>query len=356
MYDKDTIISAFDKRGTLVQWLKNLDETLKNSTLVRIEKVETNEGFVFKFVFANGVEMLTPTVEIIKSAKIEGGVQNDTFKITLTLSDGSIISSDDFKAPVHISEINVTEITAISQASDGFTVETKMFTDINGRMGINDILVYQMPIKGSDSISVNVDGTGKSAEIHLNTDILNDIARALKAPASAPTSTEIVAVDNTGTQAMLAVGDGLSIENGVLKSTGGGGFKTWKKITVAELYTMLNVSNVGRQVMFDYIGSDATISQLVYTTPVASIKPYFANNNTPSLSTEHIKFYFSAEGSTSFLVIESILIGVIINEGSVIGLITAKRDKSNITTAESTTEILLEAQLSDSIVNIYIEE
>lgn len=234
MYDKDTIISAFDERGTLVQWLKNLDDTLKNSTLVRIEKVETVGGFAFKFVFANGVEMLTPTVETIKSVKIEGGAQNDTFKIMLTLSDGSIISSDDFKAPVHISEINVTEITAISQASDGFTVETKMFTDINGRTGINDILVYQMPIKGSESVVVDVDETGKSAKIHLNTNILNDIAKALKIPASAPTSTEIVAVDNTGTQTMLTVGDGLSVEGSILKSTGGTSGLQVKQITFTD--------------------------------------------------------------------------------------------------------------------------
>ncbi len=121
MYDKQTIISAFDKRGTLVQWLKNLDETLKNSTLDRIEKIETETSFAFKFVFANGVEMLTPTVEILDEST------------------------------------------------------------------------------------------------------LNELARALKTPVSAPASTEIVAVDNTGAQTMLTVGAGLSIESGALKSTGGGG-------------------------------------------------------------------------------------------------------------------------------------
>lgn len=310
MYDKQTIISAFDKRGTLVQWLKNLDETLKNSTLVRIEKVETDGGFAFKFVFANGVEMLTPTVETIKSAKIEGGAQNDTFKITLTLSDGSIISSDDFKAPVHISEINVTEITAISQASDGFTVETKMFTDINGRTGINDILVYQMPIKGSESVVVGVDETGKSAKIHLNTDILNDIARALKIPASAPTSTEIVAVDNTGAQAMLTVGDGLSIENGALKSTGGGGggISYVEFQSRSELLTWFRNNDISK-IIYSFISLQGDIQPvskwvksfledtliLVYTKSSISLitQPH---NDVPTISTNTVEVNFGDTG------------------------------------------------------------
>lgn len=44
---------------------------------------------------------------------------------------------------------------------------------------------------------------------------------ALTKPATAPSATQLVAVDNTNTQTMLNLGDGLSIEDGTLKTSGG---------------------------------------------------------------------------------------------------------------------------------------
>ena len=45
---------------------------------------------------------------------------------------------------------------------------------------------------------------------------------ALTKPTTAPSATQLVAVDNTNTQTMLNIGDGLSVENGSLKASGGG--------------------------------------------------------------------------------------------------------------------------------------
>lgn len=45
---------------------------------------------------------------------------------------------------------------------------------------------------------------------------------ALTKPTTTPSTTQIVAVDNTNTQTMLNIGDGLSVENGSLKASGGG--------------------------------------------------------------------------------------------------------------------------------------
>lgn len=44
---------------------------------------------------------------------------------------------------------------------------------------------------------------------------------ALTKPATAPSATQIVAVDNTNSQKMLNIGNGLSVENGSLKASGG---------------------------------------------------------------------------------------------------------------------------------------
>lgn len=53
-------------------------------------------------------------------------------------------------------------------------------------------------------------------------DATTEINNSLQKPEIAPQNTQIVAVDNTNTQTMLNIGDGLSVENGSLKASGGG--------------------------------------------------------------------------------------------------------------------------------------
>lgn len=50
---------------------------------------------------------------------------------------------------------------------------------------------------------------------------------SLQKPEIAPQNTQLVAVDNTNTQTMLNIGDGLSVENGSLKASGGTGEKKY---------------------------------------------------------------------------------------------------------------------------------
>lgn len=53
------------------------------------------------------------------------------------------------------------------------------------------------------------------------TQLSPQVAKALKTPMSAPSSTELVAVDTSNGQAMISIGDGLTIENDTLKLSGG---------------------------------------------------------------------------------------------------------------------------------------
>ena len=53
------------------------------------------------------------------------------------------------------------------------------------------------------------------------------IENILQKPETAPENTQLVAVDNTNTQTMLNIGDGLSVENGSLKASGGTGEKKY---------------------------------------------------------------------------------------------------------------------------------
>ena len=98
---------------------------------------------------------------------------------------------------------------------------TGVTTQSNGTFEINT--QSKLPITGSDTVVVDLATDGTHANIHLNADIKNKLDKALITPTSTPTATEIVAVDNTNSQTMLAIGDGLSVENGTLKVSGGSG-------------------------------------------------------------------------------------------------------------------------------------
>ena len=63
------------------------------------------------------------------------------------------------------------------------------------------------------------------------------INRSLSVPVSAPADTKVVAVDNTNTQKMLTIGDGLSIENDTLKASASGGNKLYQHNIVITHYT-----------------------------------------------------------------------------------------------------------------------
>lgn len=60
-------------------------------------------------------------------------------------------------------------------------------------------------------------------------DATTAINNSLQKPITAPSATQIVTVDNTNTQTMLNIGDGLSVENGSLKASGGTGSKLYYK-------------------------------------------------------------------------------------------------------------------------------
>lgn len=103
---------------------------------------------------------------------------------------------------------------------DGITVmqttrvsQNDKTSDISSEMTI--------PLVGSEEIVFDATEDGKHIQAHLDADIKNKLDKTLVTPTSTPTATELVAVDNTNSQTMLAIGDGLSVENGTLKASGG---------------------------------------------------------------------------------------------------------------------------------------
>lgn len=78
-------------------------------------------------------------------------------------------------------------------------------------------------VDDTDTIVKMTDSTGTKLSLHLSANIVNKLSKTLVVPMSAPSTTELVAVDSNGNQTMIEIGDNLSLENGKLNATGEGG-------------------------------------------------------------------------------------------------------------------------------------
>lgn len=76
MININTIISSFDEEGTLLKWLKKIEDALKNASLKTVETVTIDDtSFQLKFVFADDTFLLSPAITSPKGAKGDTGPQ-----------------------------------------------------------------------------------------------------------------------------------------------------------------------------------------------------------------------------------------------------------------------------------------
>lgn len=76
MININTIISSFDEEGTLLKWLKKVEDALKNASLKTVETVSIDDtSFQLKFVFADDTFLLSPTITSPKGDKGDTGPQ-----------------------------------------------------------------------------------------------------------------------------------------------------------------------------------------------------------------------------------------------------------------------------------------
>ena len=107
-----------------------------------------------------------------------------------------------------------------------FTLNNSSFTAAQWlaiNSGITHDLVQQIGSSANNIMLLQNDKVDKVMGKQLSTEDFttaekNKLAETLVTPTSTPTTTEIVAVDNTNSQTMLSIGDGLKIENGTLKA------------------------------------------------------------------------------------------------------------------------------------------
>lgn len=255
---KETILSAFTERGTLLKWLKKVEAALNNAVLtdISVEQVSATQ-VKLKFTFENGDYVESPVLTLPRGEKGEKGEDGkdglDGEGIAATIEVGTVTTG---AAGTNASVTNVgTEQRAIlnfviprgdtgEEGSAGVGFDDADEISINdgninitaGDNGVNieasfevavgeEILeipsTMYLPLKGSESIVIDVDESGDFIDIHLDADIAAKLGRVLVTPMSAPASVSLVAVDTSNAQTMLTLGDGLSVSGGVLSASGG---------------------------------------------------------------------------------------------------------------------------------------
>lgn len=260
---KETILSAFTERGTLLKWLKKVEAALNNAVLtdISVEQVSATQ-VKLKFTFENGDYVESPVLTLPRGEKGEKGENGkdglDGQGIAATIEVGTVTTG---AAGTNASVTNVgTEQRAVlnfviprgdtgasgEQGSAGVGFDDADEMSINdgtinitaGDNGVNieasfevavgdEILeipsTMYLPLKGSESIVIDVDESGEFIDIHLDANIVTKLSRVLVTPMSAPASVSLVAVDTSNAQTLLTLGDGLSVSGGVLSASGGGG-------------------------------------------------------------------------------------------------------------------------------------
>lgn len=315
---KETILSAFTERGTLLKWLKKVEAALNNAVLtdISVEQVSATQ-VKLKFTFENGDFVESPVLTLPRGEKGEPGKDGAPGKdgldgqgIAATIEVGTVTTG---AAGTDASVTNVgTEQRAVlnfviprgdtgasgEQGSEGVGFDDADEMSINdgtinitaGDNGVNieasfevavgdEILeipsTMYLPLKGSESIVIDVDESGEFIDIHLDANIVTKLSRVLVTPMSAPASTSLVAVDSTNAQIMLTVGDGLTIEGAALKATGGGGggglFRHKITCTAGTLYLLTESDVVYTDItsLFGHVVFGAWINQgSAYIRPV----------------------------------------------------------------------------------------
>lgn len=79
MINYETILSTFDDKLTLMQWLQKVEEALQGAGLERVDITQvTPTTAVFKFTFADGTSLTTPSITLPRGPKGDTGATGAT--------------------------------------------------------------------------------------------------------------------------------------------------------------------------------------------------------------------------------------------------------------------------------------
>ena len=142
MINDNTILSSFNDRPTLLEWLKKVEEALKSDTAtgVSVENPSIN-SYIFKITFADGKTIASDTIQFPDSVK------------SVTIENGHIIVTTQAGIRTDLGVINPYAETIVSN-SDTNTTEIRNNAVVDGNLQVNGNVLF-----GSSIISIQ--GTTK---------------------------------------------------------------------------------------------------------------------------------------------------------------------------------------------------
>lgn len=196
MINKDTILSAFDDKGTLLKWLKKVEKALKESVLSNVEVIKITETrAVIKFIFADNTTITTPEFTLPKGDK---GDKGDGFDLLASIYSNT---------PSFIS----------SNPAGNFNISCDVDFYFSNGETISVPMTFVSSLKGSESVIVDISEDDRHIEIHLDADIVSKIERALLIPLNSSGTFQIVSVSSDNSQTMLGIGAGIETRDDTLQ-------------------------------------------------------------------------------------------------------------------------------------------
>lgn len=170
MINKQTIISAYDEKLTLVQWLKLVNKALDEAVLTNVEIAQRgNATFVFVFTFEDGTQVESNEIIVNQGESIVGAtIQNG--HLLLTLSNDDVLDAGNVK-PVSSFSFNAQRHLIVSYA-DGTTQDLGLIKGVSGfSINANQHLIVTYDNGTTEDLgaifdgNVNIDGTLKATYI-----------------------------------------------------------------------------------------------------------------------------------------------------------------------------------------------
>ena len=93
MINYDSILSAFDGKPTLLQWLKMVKKALDESILKNVGITQNGEKVVFTFNFEDGTSISTPEVTLPKGDKGDKG-ENGVSVVSFTFDSYQVLANN----------------------------------------------------------------------------------------------------------------------------------------------------------------------------------------------------------------------------------------------------------------------
>ena len=206
MFNIDTILSSFDCKITLLEWLKKLTKALENDSLkdVQINKIASGKAQMV-LTFADGT---------IQASNVFDLPQGETGATGAQGPKGD--TGDGFNT---LNKMIVSYTDNVISVADGFQIDiATQFKTIVGDLLATASGTFTLPIEGTGTIICDVDEANKKINIHLDAAYKNKIDHALQLPTTAPRATQLVGVGTNNAQTMLGIGEGLSINGGNLET------------------------------------------------------------------------------------------------------------------------------------------